>query len=257
MTTRPEKDGQAWTRDDLILAFDLYCRIPFKRTKSTEPQVRSLASMLGRTPASVARKLGNFGAFDPSLAARNITGLSHGSKLDRQIWDEFHADWGELVVLAAELRDGRVAQADRAETIRPPDGPSETLTLARCRLHQTFFRDAVLSSYEGRCCVTGLPLPECLVAGHIVPWSEDEGRRADPTNGLCMSATFDRLFEAGLITLQDDLTLTACDQLLAMDDDAVVHVLRGRHGRVIAAPARFRPDPTCLRWHREHRFRLS
>jgi putative restriction endonuclease len=58
----------------LILAFELYCRIPFQRTKATDPRVKKLAGVLGRTPASVARKPGNFGAFDPQLAARNISG---------------------------------------------------------------------------------------------------------------------------------------------------------------------------------------
>ena len=38
---------------------------------------------------------------------------------------------------------------------------------------EAFFRDAVLSSYETTCCITGLAIPECLVASHIVPWSEE------------------------------------------------------------------------------------
>ena len=74
MDARPANDGQPWTREQLILAFELYCRIPFQRTKASDPRVKELAAILGRTPASVARKLGNFGAFDPQLAARDISG---------------------------------------------------------------------------------------------------------------------------------------------------------------------------------------
>jgi putative restriction endonuclease len=104
MDARPANDGQPWTRKELILAFELYCRIPFQHTKATDPRVKELAAILQRTPASVARKLGNFGAFDPQLAAQNISGLTHGSKLDRAVWDEFHTDWNSLIELAHQLR---------------------------------------------------------------------------------------------------------------------------------------------------------
>jgi putative restriction endonuclease len=64
------KYGTLWTRDEQILALYLYCQIPFKKTKANNPEVIKLANLLGRTPSSVARKLGNFGAFDPRLAAQ-------------------------------------------------------------------------------------------------------------------------------------------------------------------------------------------
>ena len=67
MTAKPAQDGKNWSREESILAFDLYCRTPFSKTKANNPDVISLAGILKRTPASVARKLGNFGAFDPEL----------------------------------------------------------------------------------------------------------------------------------------------------------------------------------------------
>src|SRR3989304_2581612 len=89
--------GVAWSREELILAFELYCKTPFQKTKTSNPEVQQLAELLGRTPASVARKLGNFGAFDPELRKAEITGLTHTSKLDREIWEEFHRNWNGLV----------------------------------------------------------------------------------------------------------------------------------------------------------------
>ena len=53
---KPEKYGTLWTREELILAFDLYCRIPFKKTKANNPDVIELANLLKRSPASIARK---------------------------------------------------------------------------------------------------------------------------------------------------------------------------------------------------------
>jgi hypothetical protein len=254
MDARPANDGQLWTRDELILAFELYCRIPFQRTKATDSRVKELAAVLHRTPASVARKLGNFGAFDPQLAARNISGLTHGSKLDKAIWDEFHADWNGLIVRAHDLRREREPQKRPDAPLIAPTGPSEKIVTVKQRLHQAFFRDAVVSSYNNRCCVTGLPLVECLVAGHIVPWSVDERRRADPTNGVCMSATFDRLFDCGLVTIDDDLTLRISGRVRKLKDQAAADLVAARHGQKIIPPARFYPDPACLRWHRENVF---
>jgi putative restriction endonuclease len=254
MDARPAHDGEPWTREQLILAFELYCRIPFQRTKATDPRVKELAAILHRTPASVARKLGNFGAFDPQLAARNISGLTHGSKLDKQIWDEFHADWNGLTMRAYELRREREPHRREDTTLTAPSGPSERIVTVKQRLHQAFFRDAVISSYNSRCCVTGLPIPECLVAGHIIPWSADEQRRADPTNGVCLSATFDRLFDSGLVTIDNNLTLRVSTALLRTKDRAVAETVVARHGQPIVPPVRFYPDAECLRWHQQHVF---
>src|SRR3990167_6600183 len=206
--------GAPWSREESLLAFELYCRIPFQKTTANNPAVRELAGLLGRTPASVARKLGNFGAFDPALQKVNIRGLTHTSKLDRAIWDEFHAEWNGLVWEANLLRKkfGETPPIDHA--VKPPSGPSELIRLTKQRVHQAFFRDVVLSSYEATCCVTGLAVQECLVASHIVPWSEDERFRTDPANGLCLSATFDRLFDAGLMTITSDLTIRLSSRVL-------------------------------------------
>lgn len=257
MDPRPAHDGQPWTREQLILAFELYCRIPFQRTKATVPRVKELAELLHRTPASMARKLGNFGAFDPQLAARNISGLTHGSKLDRAVWDEFHQDWNALVLRAHSIRQGLEPSEPQQPVFTPPQGPSERVATVKQRLHQAFFRDAVLSSYNARCCVTGLPIPECLVAGHIIPWSVDERRRADPTNGVCLSATFDCLFDCGMVTINDDMTLRVSRSIRESADRAVADLIAKRDGQALIPPVRFHPDPACLQWHREHVFRAA
>jgi hypothetical protein len=257
MKSRPARDGQLWNREELILAFELYCRIPFQRTKATDTRVKNLAILLDRTPVSVARKLGNFGALDPQLAARNIAGLKHGSKLDKETWDEFHADWSNLVVRAHKLRSKFASLGGKTGASDTPTGPSERVVSKKQRLHQSFFRDAVISSYNGRCCITGIPLQECLVAGHIVPWSVDEGRRADPTNGICLSATFDRLFDSGLVTINDNLTVCVSRSVRNMRDKSAAELVVAYHGREIVHPSRFYPDPTCLCWHRDNIFQAA
>jgi hypothetical protein len=251
-------DGKPWCRDELVVAFDLYCRIPFQKTKSSTPEVKELANLLRRSPAAVARKLGNFGSFDPELKKRAISGLPHTSHLDRVVWEEFHKDWAKLVLLAAVVRAGLSTAPDHPElALVLPSGPSERTRSAKLRVHQAFFRDAVLASYNNMCCVTGLPIVECLVASHVIPWSRDESLRADPTNGLCLSATFDRLFDRGLITVSDDMKVVVSGRLRDHPSPVVKREILDRDGQPVTPPVRFRPRTESLRWHMANVFQGS
>ncbi len=85
------KEGQRLrTRDELILTINLYCKLPFGKMHANNPEMKELASLIDRTPPSVALKLGNLASFDPTLQARGIKGASNASKLDKSIWDEFY-----------------------------------------------------------------------------------------------------------------------------------------------------------------------
>jgi putative restriction endonuclease len=247
------KYGTLWSRDELILAFDLYCRIPFRKTKATNADVIELAKVLNRSPSSVARKLGNFGSFDPELRKRQVVGLAHASKLDREIWDEFHEDWNQLVLKAMLLREQIAPRIEEPEFVLPL-GPSEKESLRKTRVHQTFFRQTVLSSYEDTCCITGLKVKECLIASHIIPWSASEKHRADPRNGLCLSATFDRLFDHGLLTIGDDFAVVVSSILVDSDDKRVAELISKFHRQPIIRPKRFMPLKAHLQWHRRHVF---
>ncbi|MHB9026445.1 MAG: HNH endonuclease [Armatimonadota bacterium] len=184
----PLNYGTQWSRDELILAFDLYCRIPFNKTKASNPEVIQLARLLKRSAASVARKLGNYGSFDPELQKRDISGLQHTSKLDREVWEEFNSDWNRLVLEANRLRDAinigniSITHSESESNVQYPEGASEKEGTRKNRIHQAFFRAAVLSSYGESCCITGLKIKECLVASHIIPWSVSDQYRADPHN---------------------------------------------------------------------------
>jgi len=78
-----------WRRDELILAFNLYCKTPFGRIHIRNPEIIALAKLLGRTPSAVSWKLANFARLDPSLRARQIKGASHGGFTEIEVWEEF------------------------------------------------------------------------------------------------------------------------------------------------------------------------
>ncbi|MGQ1911533.1 hypothetical protein ACT3CE_17335 [Marinifilum sp. RC60d5] len=91
-----------WTREQLILAFNLYCKIPFGKISKTNPQIIQLAELIGRTPSAVGLKLSNLASFDPSLQARGIKGMKHAGKGDRLIFEVFKKD-REVFVFKAEI----------------------------------------------------------------------------------------------------------------------------------------------------------
>lgn len=265
MSEAPADDryGQPWTERESVLALNLYCQIPFAKTKAQTPAVRTLAAHLGRTPASVARKLGNFGSFDPALAQRGVVGLTNSSKADREIWGRYTGRWDALVDDAHALWDGasdsfRAVPAPEEPGLgvgEAPQGPSETRRLASVRRHQAFFRRAVLASYDSACCACGLDVPALLNASHIVPWSSDESLRADPTNGLCLCALHDRAFDRGLLALSDEGTFLVSDELKRSRSEAVSLFATSVEGAPLRAPRRFSPNPHGLTWHRENVFR--
>jgi putative restriction endonuclease len=192
-----------WTREELIIAFNLYCKIPFGKIHQKTPEIISLAKILDRTPGAVSWKLANIASLDPSLKKRNIEGASHGSKKDVEVWNEFNGDWDRLAFesekLLAQRTGGQIEDVSEVELSDLPKEGIEKEALVKIRVNQSFFRKSVLAAYNFQCCVTGLEIPELLNASHIIPWSKDEANRVNPRNGLCLNAIHDRAFDRGLL----------------------------------------------------------
>jgi putative restriction endonuclease len=242
-----------WTRDELILAFNLYCKIPFGLIHLRNPEIIRLAKAIGRTPSSVSWKLANFARLDPALKARNISGATHGAKAEVEIWREFNGNWDKLAFeserLAAALSDRELV----TETL--PEGKDKE-ALVRVRVNQGFFRAAVLAAYDFKCCLTGLAIPDLLTASHIVPWSRDAANRTNPRNGLCLNALHDRAFDCGLITVTPEMSVKVSRLVSANSGDRFGRIVLSKYdGARIRPASRFRPDPSFLKFHNQHVFR--
>lgn len=207
------KAGQKlWTREELILAINLYCKIPFGKMHHGNPLIIEFANLIGRTPSSVAFKLVNLASFDPSLRERGIKGASNASKLDKEIWNEFYQNWDKTLIhsetLLATKSNSTIEKINHIELSDLPKDGLEKERLVKTRVNQSIFRNIVLATYNSRCCITGIGNSELLIASHIVPWSKDDKNRLNPMNGLCLNSLHDRAFDCGLITISpDDYTL--------------------------------------------------
>lgn len=251
-----------WTREELIAAFNLYCQLPFGKLHKTNQQIMQLAALLGRTASAVSMKLVNFASLDPAITANGRVGLQGASKLDRAIWAEFNTDWESLAVESQSVIE-RLAQEHHAKPlfteldIEDVHDVAESLVEGRSRsavvqvrVNQSFFRRAVLASYQGRCCMSGVNHPRLLVASHIVPWSQDVANRLNPCNGLCLSALHDRAFDSGLIGLNNDYQVIVSDKLKHKPDTFTEMHLLSLQGKVITLPDKFLPDRAFLEKHR-------
>ena len=87
-------------------------------------------------------------------------------------------------------------------------------TVVQSRIGQGLFRKKLFEKYEGRCVVTGIKDKRLLLASHIRPWSVSTNeQRLSSENGLLLSPLYDRLFDVGLITFDDDGRIVCSKEL--------------------------------------------
>src|SRR5665647_3628233 len=90
-------ERRLWTREELILAFSLYLKLPFGKLHHANPEIIHLANIIDRTPSAVAMRLSNFASVDPFHQKRGIKGLTGGIKQVEPIWEEFIDNKSELL----------------------------------------------------------------------------------------------------------------------------------------------------------------
>ena len=255
---RSSKTRRNWTREETILAFELYCKTPFGKIHADNPKIIELAKLIGRTPAAVSLKMSNLAHLDPALQDRNVAGMSHGSKMDAVVFGEFCDDWQTLSYEAqkikAKLQDTEIQKIiDIGDIDALPPGKYREHEI-KIRAGQYFFRSAVLGSYGMKCCVTGLNNSELLIASHIKPWSvsDEKTERTNPSNGLCLNALHDKAFDKGYITITPDFKIIVSAELkkTEMDDKTRLWLL-SYNNKEITLPDQFKPDRRFIEYHND------
>lgn len=245
--------NRLWTREELIIAFNLYCKLPFGQIDQRNTAVIALANILGRTPASLAWKLANFARLDPALQARGIKGASHGSKGEVEVWNEFNNNWDSLAFeserLLADLTHQSVEELNGLNEDELPKEGLERERLVKVRVNQHFFRSTILTSYESRCCITGLAIPTLLDASHIAPWSKDANNRMNPRNGLCLNLLHHKAFDEGLITITPEFRVRVSSSLMPSIAGDLYDLFERYDNQPARLPRRFLPDKVLLEWH--------
>lgn len=251
------KQGQKlWTREELILAINLYCKLPFGKMHKTNPLVNELSEIIDRTPSSIALKLGNFASFDPTLKARGIKGASNASKLDKEIWDEFFNNWDESLLISEKLlaqkKNSTIEEINKVDFENLPNNGKEKERIIMARVNQSLFRNIILATYNHQCCITGIKQDNLLIASHIIPWSIDSKNRLNPMNGLCLNALHDKAFDIGLIAIRpNDYHILLSSKIKHKDimSKAIEINFLDYENKQIILPDKFLPAPEFLDYH--------
>lgn len=110
--------GPTWSRDELILALELYMADPISPPGKASKEIAALSETLGRlgamlglemganhrNPNGVYMKVMNFRRFDPRFTSAGKSGLTHGGAGDEDVWNEFVGDLDRLSKVANLIR---------------------------------------------------------------------------------------------------------------------------------------------------------
>lgn len=244
-----------WTRDELILALNLYLKLPFGKIHSKTAEVIYLAKIIDRTPSSIAMRLVNFASVDPYHQNRGVGGLSGGKKQVEPIWQEFINNKDELLFESEKILAERELNSIDNKFQNILTGTEalvgETkLREVKSRVNQNVFRQIVLANYSGKCAISGIDVPELLIASHIIPWARNEQERLNPENGICLSSLYDKAFDRGLIGLNLDYTLLVSKKLKSNSDKSYYQTFFScLEHKEISLPPKYHPKKEFLQYH--------
>lgn len=244
-----------WTRDELILAFNLYLKLPFGKMHSRNADVIHLASIIGRSANSVAFRLTNFAAVDPYHQQRGIKGMAGGKKQCQPIWDEFVENRENLLFeserILAEKENLTLEEKFEGLFRDIKDLKGETkIREVKIRINQNVFRQIVLSNYSTKCAVSNIDIPDLLVASHIIPWSANENERLNPENGICLSNLYDKAFDEGLIGITEQFSVVISKDLKKnTNKDYYQKYFAELENKKLLLPIRYLPKKEFLQFH--------
>ena len=117
------------------------------------------------------------------------------------------------------------------------------LQTVKLRLHQASFREAVITAYNGRCALSGLPEQRLLDAAHIISDKDEQLGQPVVPNGLPLSKIHHAAFDAHLIGIDPDYRLHVSERLLDLHDGPMLDALKQLDGGILHLPKRTKDYP--------------
>jgi putative restriction endonuclease len=247
--------GEKWTREEMILAFNLYLKLPYGKIHSNTPEVMELANLMGRPANSVSIRLSNYAACDPYHISRGVKGMVAGIKKCQPIWDEFANNREALLFeserILAEIEHKTIEAKfnNLLQDIKDLKGETK-IREVKTRVNQNTFRLIILANYNKQCAITGIDIPDLLLASHIIPWSVNEQERLNPENGICLSALYDKAFDKGLIGINTNYKVVLSSVLKNnINKEYYVKFFAPIDKINLKLPQKHFPNPQFLQWH--------
>lgn len=253
-------DRVIWKREEFMLVMNLYTKIPYGQFSARNSEVIKLANLLKRTPGAVAYKLVHFAGLDPYHRSRGIKGLANPGANAVKIYDEFQANWSEMIyeseILLAQLQKKNVEDVFNEETVFIDKDillgklGKDKHALTKIRVNQSVFRQVIINNYHNKCAICELNIPDLLIASHILKWSENKNERLNPTNGICLCNIHDKAFENGYLGIDSTYKILISSKLNVIKDKETYNALFRRHeNHNIKMPDKYYPNIDFLALH--------
>lgn len=178
-------------------------------------------------------------AFENEIPIIYFLGISPGSY--QAIFPAYICDWS-----ATRLRSRISFGLHPQQVLQPPRNDLErryALREVRQRLHQASFRQAVITAYNGRCALSGIPEPLLLDAAHIIADQDEQLGQPVVQNGIPLSKIHHAAFDAHLIGIDPDFKLHVSDRLLMKKDGPLLEGLKQLKGKSMLLPDREKDRP--------------
>jgi putative restriction endonuclease len=134
----------------------------------------------------------------------------------------------------------------------------DIVAVTKRRKGQDYFRRMILTNYGCRCALTGIDIPQLLIASHIIPWEDKKHKqdRLNPCNGICLSALYDKAFDEGLISFSpSDYTVCFSSILREKETKEYYDKYFGLIvGKQLTMPTDYLPSSEFLEYHYERIF---
>lgn len=256
------KQGQRpWNREELILALNLYLKLPFGKLHSRTPEIIHLAKLIDRKANAVAMRLNNFASVDPYHQQRGIGGLPGGIKQVKPIWDEYINNKEELIFESERIlanKEEVSLEQMHSESLKGTEHLKGEYKLreVKTRVNQDVFRDIVLANYDSKCAITGIDIAALLRASHIIPWSKNEKERLNPENGICLSALYDCAYDKGYISINKKYEIVLSSEVKKKSkQEYYSKYFADLAGTKIIMPNKYMPNKEFLDYHLDKVFK--
>lgn len=168
-------------------------------------------------------------------------------------------DFNRIISLGIpnELEQPALTSTGVAEEQTPYDPPRDRELMLTSRIvRDRVFRSRILEAYDCRCALTGFKFINGggraeAQAAHIK--SVEASGPDIVTNGIALSGTVHWMFDRGLLSLSDDLTILLSSRI--NDVDGARKIINPSGKANLPADPRLRPHPRYLDWHRSNCFK--
>ena len=244
-----------WAKEDIIAAYALYCITPLNKINPSNKLIKQVAEICNKSTSSFVMRMRNFQYLDPLANEGGKKGLAHVAKTDKQIFEQFRNDWGNLSSEAESIIKLNIFEATPEKGAKRLSSLTDRNKVNRERIA---FRKYVEAAYNSKCCISGMEIATLLRASHIKPFNQckNTNERTNPRNGLLLNVLYDDAFDKGLITITKDYKIRVSDIVKEYsDNDFTKESIINLEGNKIILPRDCYPLPEYIEYHNDMIFK--